>query len=163
MQRMITVLLSAVLAFTMLTDGASARTLTARRDPNDTRRVPDIRAVWTDLGRRDLYIRVRGWEQLRHREVDFGVWLDTRGSLDYDWAIHVSAQWCQVYEAGPIIDVGGDTIGRRQSHRPSQRDVSCRVPARWFGIRKTVRFSLRSGPPTDFADRAPNHGRYVGL
>lgn len=162
MRRMVTVFLSSVMATAILTNGASALTLTARHDPDDVRRVPDIRTVWSDAAGRHVYVRVKSWERLTHREVDFQVWLDTRGASGaYDRGIDLSAQWCYVWKAGPVIDVG-ETIGRRQSHRPDHRSVSCRVPARWFGIRKIVHFIVVSGEAHD-VDRAPNDRRYAGL
>jgi hypothetical protein len=69
---------------------------------------------------------------------------------------------CAVYEVQPTSLVDQD-----RAHRPSRRRTGCSVPRSWFEIAAPVRFRVdtfeRHGDTATVVDRAPNHGRYLGL
>lgn len=162
MRRAIGVLVSVVLVSAAFAGPASARSLTVRRDPNDTRSTPDIRKVSTDITRRGVFISIGTWDRLRVPRDEFTVLLDTRGDLTYDRALDVLAGNCVMWE----IEDGslGGTIGDRTSRRIGPRERACLVPTGWFAITKPARFAVLNaqiGVSSD--DRAPDRGRYVGL
>jgi hypothetical protein len=139
---------------------ASARSLTIRHDPNDVHSSLDIRTVWSDLADGRVYLRIRSWDQLATREIAYNVSLDTRGSDEYDRLLQIFGDDCVLFRSPAV----GQGIGSRPSHRPDHRDVSCNLPAGWFHIRKAVRFRVDSVPGSrKHPDRAPDHGRYIGL
>ncbi|MGI8478326.1 MAG: hypothetical protein ACR2M2_00450 [Gaiellaceae bacterium] len=161
MRRIAQVLLALGVILAMVPSPASARSLTVRTDPDDTRSMPDIRKVWSDVSPSGVVVKIGTWDRLRSRDERFSVVLDTRGSVDYD----------RIIEVGPACVVEklrngslGRPFGQRPAHRPSKRTISCLLPTGWFGIRKTVRFVVltgAAGEPHD--DRAPNDRRFVGL
>jgi hypothetical protein len=163
MRRAIGVLVSVVLVSAAFVGQASARSLTVRHDPDDTRRTPDIRKVSTDILRRGVFISIGTWDRLTGPRDRFTVLLDTRGDLAWDRALDVLPGNCVMWD---FDDNGtlGEFIGDRNSRRVGVRERACRVPTGWFAIRKPVRFTVLNnevGLAND--DRAPNHGRYVGL
>lgn len=159
MRRTIVVLLSSVVLLAVLVGPASARTLTVRSDPNDTPDHPDIRKVSTDVSRRSVFVSIRSWE--RFRAVDaFLVVLDTRGDIGPDRVIEMLPGQCVAEKTEPDITF----IGDRDSRRLGPRELACRLPVGWFGIRKPVRFAVNNSHLGDrHNDRAPNRDRYVGL
>jgi hypothetical protein len=162
-RRMVTVVLSWVMAVAVIGGSASAGSLTVRTDPNDTRHVPDISAVWSDVSPSGLYIRIGTWDRLRHHDAAFVVLLETRGVPEYDRIIEISGGECVVEKIDADGSLG-EFIGRRKARFPGRKAIVCRVPTGWFAIRETVRFVVKSGflgSPLD--DRAPDDGRYIGL
>jgi hypothetical protein len=162
MRRGTVVVLSSMMLVGMSAGAASSRSLTTRDDPNDTRHVPDIREVSTDLEPGGVYLRIRTWDHLGHHQASFAVLLDTKGTNGFDRAIEISGGECVVEK----MDDGslGLPIGRRPARFPGVRDVVCSVPSGWFAIRQTVRFAAKSGVlGLPHYDRAPDHGRYLGL
>ena len=163
--RRLTYVLAFAVALGLLMGPASARTLRVRTDPNDTFQPPDIRKVWSDLARRDVYVRVGAWDRLRARASGFIVVLDTRGNRRDDRVVEVSGagNQCLVWKADDDGTLG-DFIGERPATRPDRRAIACRMPAGWFRITKPVRFIVKSGIAGDrHRDRAPNRLHYIGL
>jgi hypothetical protein len=164
MRRVTVVVVSAMMLVGMSAGAASSRSLTARDDPNDTRHVPDIRTIWTDVASGGVYLRIRTWDHLGHHQASFAVLLDTKETNGFDRVIEISGGECVVEK----MDEGGLglPIGQRPARFPGVRDVVCRMPSGWFAIRRTVRFVVKSGfLGLPHYDRAPDHGhgRYIGL
>lgn len=169
MRRAIGVLVSLVLVSVVLVSAAfvgpaSARSLTVRHDPNDTRsELPDIRKVSTDITHRGVFISIGTWDRLRIPRDRFTVLLDTRGDLAWDRALDVLPGRCAMWD---FDDNGtlGSFIGDRNSRRIGTRERACLVPAGWLRSRKPVRFAaLNNEVGLSADDRAPDRGRYVGL
>jgi hypothetical protein len=162
MRRAALALLSGMVGIAMLTGPVVAASATVRTDPNDTRREPDIRKVWTDVSAGRLSVQIRTWDRLRHHDARFAVLFDTHGTDGYDRVIEVSGGECVVERMhdGSL----GRLVGRRSAGFPGVRNMVCRMPSGWFAIQRTVRFVVFTGAlgePLD--DRAPDHGRYIGL
>ena len=160
--RRTTLALSGMVAIAMLIGPMFAASATVRTDPNDTRRQPDIRKLWTGVSDGKLSVQIRTWDHLRHHDDRFAVLFDTHGTDGYDRVIEISGGECVVermHEGQP-----GRLLGRRSARFPGVRDITCRVPSGWFAIQRTVRFVVFSGALGEpHFDRAPDHGRYIGL
>jgi hypothetical protein len=158
---MLSTLLALLLA--VLATPAQAWTLTVRNDPNDSRSPLDIRRVSTDLTRRYAYIRIRTWERMPHRG-QFNVPLDTTGTSGSDRFIELPPfqTQCVVWEYDEQDGVT-DLIGFGTGRRLSPHVMACRLPARWLGATKSVRFFVKVDGRGRDGDRAPNDHRYIGL
>lgn len=160
MRRTVTVLVSMGLTLAMLTGPVSAASITKRHDTNETSvRVMDIRTVVSDVTAYTVLLKIGTWGGFGHRDGRFLVYLDTKGSLEFDRFVEFTGLGfdCLVYEWG-----SERLIGIRDARRFTNRDVACRFPARWLDIQKTVRFAVHTRD-TDRHDRAPNRHFYVGL
>ena len=160
MRRLLTVVIAAGLAFTMVGGQALARPLTVRSDPNDTRGQIDIRRVGSDVTRRGVILQIGAFERFAVGDnARFVVLLDTRGTREHDKLVEITLSsgryTCYAYESNE------DMIGVRRGTRPDGRSVKCRLPTGWFDIAKTVRFVVLSDHRHD--DRAPDRGWYLGL
>lgn len=162
MRRTAGVFLSTAMVVAMLANTASATSLTARTDPNDTASTPDIRKVWTDISPRGTLFQIGTWNPLTFRDTSFSVLLDTKGSPEYDRIVEISRTTCVVEKLRDGFL--GAALGTRYLHRPNKRAIRCLVPTGWLGIRKTVGFvvvtGIAGGP---HHDRAPNARRFYGL
>jgi hypothetical protein len=164
MRRMFLLCLFTVAAVALAVSPASAGTITAHSDPDDTRSRPDIRKVWTD--RADgVFVQIATWDHLSDRD-GFNILFDTRGSRRYDRVVELGTvvqQNCLVSEIDADGTLGAP-IGTRHAHRPGGRKIRCRFPTGWLDITKAVRFKARSDiVGGEYDDLAPNHGRFVGL
>jgi hypothetical protein len=145
-----------------LSGQAQAWSLRTRFDPNDHEARTDIRRVRSDLSASMLFLGIASWQRVRAGSIAYTVWLDTRGSSDYDREIHINPGsgklLCVVDSAAT-----GRSIGERHARRSNHRTVACVVPRGWFGrIRRAVRFHVMD-MTQDLPDRAPNRGEYRWL
>jgi hypothetical protein len=146
---------------------AGLSSLRVHRDPDDSLSVLDIRAVATDASSKVIYTAVRSWDPFSSTDVEFPdsyfvFYLDTkrRGAADkllyLGWDPNDGRFECDVFNRS------GGFKGQRSASAASD-GIGCYTPTKWYDIHKTVKFGVESYENRDFADRAPNDGRYIGL
>jgi hypothetical protein len=137
------------------------------RDPDDTQSVLDIRSLATDTSTKVVYTAVRSWDSFSSTDVKFPdsyfvFMLDTkrRGAADkylyLGWDPNDARFECDLFNRN------GGFKGQRAADASSDA-IECYTPRKWYDIHKTVKFGVESYDNGNFADRAPDNGRYLGL
>jgi hypothetical protein len=151
----------------LLSSPASA---TWRADPDDSANVLDINLVTTGRADRAIYFRVSSYASYvregRLNRTEDSYWsftLDTRGDRTPDRLLYL--YWSPPDDSlyREITSRSGNTIGTRRDVRRTDNAFSCRIPRRWLGITKPVRFFVESWSTGTVVDRAPDQARYRGF
>ena len=166
MRRIGIVLVVALSVTGLVATPASAIVRHVRTDPNDDPHPSDIRRVETGLSEHKVFIRIRSWDRIDETDAAFWVYLDTTGDDEIDRTVAMTAE--RHHRHACYVRTVPETVLRiRRSRLPDHRTVTCVMPRSWFHISKTVRFHVSAvwcrPSSCHVADRAPNHGSYLGL
>jgi hypothetical protein len=145
---------------------ASARA--SHNDPRDSKSALDIRTVATTSSRRNIVFGVKMYNQFSATDVDFSTnsgiyWLlDTQRRGRWDWVVVMGFDASQNRFECRVFPRGGNERGERPAFRVgANATLGCSIPKKWLGARKrTSRYGVETYVSGQFADRAPNRGRY---